>query len=99
MQKPHSAPTPQGRAGRLFVQQKEEAKERVKQQGRTTRSECGHSRPGFLSLRRQVVTLANPLSGPHSDANALAMGLPSRTYACSPLLFAAFEVRNEKTEI
>jgi hypothetical protein len=33
------------------VQQKEEAKERVKQHGRTTRSECGHSRPGYLSLR------------------------------------------------
>ncbi len=51
MQTPPSASTPQGRAGRLLVQQKEEAKERVKQHGRTTRSECGHSRPGYLSLR------------------------------------------------
>jgi len=65
MQKPPSPQTPQGRAGKLLVQQKEEAEERVKQQGRTTRSECGHSRPGYLSLRRQAVTLANPLSGPH----------------------------------
>jgi len=65
MKKPPSAPTPQGRAGRVFVQQKEKAKERVKQQGRTTRSECGHSRPGYLSLGRQVVTLANPLRGDH----------------------------------
>jgi hypothetical protein len=62
---PPSAPTPQGRAGRLLVQQTEEAKERVKQQRRTTRSVCGHSRPGYLSVRRQAVTLANPLSGPH----------------------------------
>jgi hypothetical protein len=64
-QKPPSAPTPGGRAGRLLVQQKEEAKERVKQQGRTTRSECGHSLSSYLSLRMQAVTLANPLSGPH----------------------------------
>jgi hypothetical protein len=65
MQKPPSAPTAQGRAGRLLVQQKEEAKERVKQQGRTTRSECVNSRPSYLSLRRQAVTRANPLSGPN----------------------------------
>ncbi len=81
------------------MQQKDEAKEQVKQQGRTTLSDCGHSSPSYLSLRRQAVTLANPLSGPIFDANALAIGLPSRTYACSPLLFAAFEGRNEKTEI
>jgi hypothetical protein len=48
-----------------MVQQKEEAKERVKQQGRTTRSECGLSRSGYLCLRRQVVALSNTLSGPH----------------------------------
>ncbi len=63
MQKPHSAPTPQVRASRLLVQQKEQAQERVKQQGRTTRSECGHSSPSYLSLWRQAVTLASPLSG------------------------------------
>jgi hypothetical protein len=63
--KPPSAPTSQGRAGRLLVQQKEEGKERVKQQGRTTRSESGYCSPSYLSLRRQAVTLGNPLSGPH----------------------------------
>jgi hypothetical protein len=47
-----------------MVQQKEEAKERAKQQGRTTRSECGLSRSGYLSLRRQMVALSNTLSGP-----------------------------------
>jgi len=39
MQKSPSAPTPQGKAGILLVQQKEEAKEPVKQQARTTRSD------------------------------------------------------------
>jgi hypothetical protein len=58
MQKPPSAPTPEGRAGRLLVQQKEEAKERVKQQGRTTRSDCGHSSPGYLSLRKNPQIMA-----------------------------------------
>ncbi len=37
--------------------------ERVKQQGRTTHSECGHSSPSYLSLWRQAITLASPLSG------------------------------------
>jgi hypothetical protein len=63
MQKPPSAPTSQVKANRLLVQQKEEAQERVKQQGKTTRSECGHSSPSYLSLWRQAVTLASPLSG------------------------------------
>jgi hypothetical protein len=44
------------------VQQKQEAQDQVKQQGRTTRSECGHSSPSYLSLWRQAVTLASPLS-------------------------------------
>jgi hypothetical protein len=58
------APTPQGRASRVLVQQKEAAKQRVKQQRRTTRSDCRHSSPRYLPLRRQVVTLASPLGGP-----------------------------------
>jgi hypothetical protein len=60
MQKQPSAPTAQGRANRLLVQQKEEVKEGVKQQGRTTHSDCVHSSPNYLSLRRQAITLANP---------------------------------------
>jgi len=59
-----SAPTPQGRAGRLLVQQKEEAKERVKQQGRITRSDCGHSSPGYLSLRNNPKILQNGMTVP-----------------------------------
>jgi hypothetical protein len=39
MQKPLSAPMLQGKASRLLVQQKEEVKEPVKQQARTTRSD------------------------------------------------------------
>jgi hypothetical protein len=62
MQKPPSAPMPQVRASRLLVQQKEEVQEQVKQQGRTTRSKCGHSSPSYLSLWRQAITLASPLS-------------------------------------
>jgi hypothetical protein len=62
MQKPPSAPMLQVRASRLLVQQKEKAQERVKQQGRTTRSECGHSSPSYLFLWRQAVTLVSPLS-------------------------------------
>jgi hypothetical protein len=64
MQKPPSAPTPQGRAGRLLVQQEEEAKERVKQQGRTTRSDGGHSRPGYWSLRNNPKILQNGMTVP-----------------------------------
>jgi hypothetical protein len=41
------------------AKEEEEAQERVKQQGRTTRSECGHSSPSYLSLWRQVITLAS----------------------------------------
>jgi hypothetical protein len=44
------------------MQQKEEARERVKQQGKTTRSICGHSSPNYLSLWKQAVTLVSPLS-------------------------------------
>jgi hypothetical protein len=62
MQKPPSALTPQVRASRLLVQQKEETQERIKQQGRTTRFKCGHSSPSYLSLWRQAVTLTSPLS-------------------------------------
>jgi hypothetical protein len=63
-QRPTSAPTSQGRASRLLLQQKEDAKERVKHQRRTARSDRQHSSPRYLPLRRQVVTLANPLGGP-----------------------------------
>jgi hypothetical protein len=66
-QQPTSAPTPQGRASRLLVQQKEDVKERVKHQRRTARSDCQHSSPRYLPLRRQVVSLANPLGGPPPD--------------------------------
>jgi hypothetical protein len=63
MQKPPSVSILQVRASRLLVQQKEEAQRRVKQQGKTTRFECGHSSPSYLSLWRQAVTLASPVSG------------------------------------
>jgi hypothetical protein len=63
MQKLPSTLTPQVRASRLLVQQKEEAQERVTQQGRTTRSECGHNSPNYLFFWRQTITLASPLSG------------------------------------
>jgi hypothetical protein len=45
------------------VQQKEEAQQQVKQQGISTCFECGHNSPNYLSLWRQAVTLASPLSG------------------------------------
>ncbi len=78
--KPPSAPMPQVRASRLLVQQKEEAQERVKQQGRTTRSECGHCSPRYLSLWRQAVTLASPLSG-HGQRTTAKDGCDDRLSA------------------
>jgi hypothetical protein len=37
--------------------EEEEAQERIKQQGRTTRSECGHGSPSYLSLWRQAIRM------------------------------------------
>jgi hypothetical protein len=80
MQKPPSAPTPQVRASKLLVQQKEEAQERVKQQGKTTRSKCGHSSPNYLSIWRQAVTLASPFSG-HGQKTTAKDGCDDRLSA------------------
>ncbi len=51
------------KSGPAEKEEEEEAQERVKQQGRTTRSKCEHSSPNYLFLWRQAITLANPLSG------------------------------------
>jgi hypothetical protein len=57
-----------------------QAQERVKQQGRTTRSECGHSSPSYLSLWRQAITLASPLNG-HGQRKTAKDGCSDRLSA------------------
>jgi hypothetical protein len=102
-QRPTSAPTPQGRASRLLVQQKEYADERVKHQRRTTRSDCRHSSPRYFPLWKQVVTLANPLGGPPtSGPNAQSIGLASLCrclFATCVRCLKTFEGRNVKADI
>jgi len=48
-------------------EEEEEVQKQVKQQGRTTPSECGHNSPSYLSLWRQAITLASSTGGRHWD--------------------------------